>query len=139
MPSRLLILGLDGATWDVLTPLTAQGVMPNLRRLIEQSALPELNSTQPFITPVAWASFQTGCEPHEHGILDYRYYDHSRRQLCLSGTRQLRRTTLLETITVAGGDVVSLNLPLTFPPPAASGIVVGGLDSPSPRSALAHV
>lgn len=139
MPSKLLILGLDGATWDVLTPLTAQGVMPNLRRLIEQSALLELNSTRPFITPVAWASFQTGCDPHEHGILDYRYYGHARRQLCLSGTRQLRRATLLETISAAGGDVVSLNLPMTFPPPAASGIVVGGLDSPSPQAALAHV
>lgn len=140
MPSRLLILGLDGATWDVLTPLTAQGLMPNLQRLMQQSALLELNSTQPFITPVAWASFQTGCDPHEHGVLDYRYYDHGRRQLCLNGTRQLRRQTLLETIGAAGGDVVSLNLPLTFPPqPRASGIVVGGLDSPSPQAALSHV
>jgi predicted AlkP superfamily phosphohydrolase/phosphomutase len=140
MFSRLLILGLDGGTWDVLTPLTGSGLMPNLRRLMQDSALLELNSTQPFITPVAWASFQTGCDLHEHGILDYRYFDHRTRQLCLNGTTQLRRDTLFDAVSVAGGAVVSLNLPMTYPPvPDVQGIVVGGLDSPSSEAALAHV
>src|SRR5688500_17575259 len=140
MFSRLLILGLDGATWDVLTPFTAMGLMPNLRRLMHDSALLELSSTQPFITPVAWASFQTGCDPHEHGILDYRRFDHCARQLCLNGTPQVRRGTLLESATAAGGEVVSLNLPMTYPPsPGVRGLVVGGLDSPSPEAAMAHV
>lgn len=137
MSARLLILGLDGATWDVLTPLTAQGVMPNLRRLMQESALLELNSTQPFITPVAWASFQTGCDPHEHGILDYRAFDHRQRQLVLNNTTNLRGEGLLQTISAAGGDVVSLNLPMTWPVPAGvRGLVVGGLESPSIEAAL---
>jgi predicted AlkP superfamily phosphohydrolase/phosphomutase len=138
MFSRLLILGLDGATWDVLTPLTAMGVMPNLRRLMQESVLVELNSTQPFITPVAWTSFQTGCDPREHGILDYRYFDHDHRQLCLNNATRIRRETLFESVSAAGGEVVSLNLPMTYPSrTGVSGIVVGGLDSPSIRAALA--
>ncbi len=98
----------------------------------------ELNSTQPFITPVAWTSFQTGCDPHEHGILDYRYFDHQNRQLCLNNATRIRRETLFESVSAAGGDVVSLNLPMTYPARAGvRGVVVGGLDSPSIHAALA--
>ena len=140
MFSRLLILGLDGATWDVLTPFTAMGLMPNLRRLMHDSALLELSSTQPFITPVAWASFQTGCDPHEHGILDYRRFDHRTRQLCLNGTTQLQRSTLLDSVSAAGrrsGVAQSADDVSRFA--RREGHLVGGLDSPSPEAAMAHV
>ena len=33
---KLLIIGIDGATWTVIDPLLAQGRMPNMARLIEQ-------------------------------------------------------------------------------------------------------
>jgi predicted AlkP superfamily phosphohydrolase/phosphomutase len=136
--SRLLVIGLDGATYDLLVPWAESGRMSNLARLMATSARAVVNSTRPYITPVAWTTFQTGCDPHEHGILDYRYLDHRRRRLLLNHAGRIGRPTLFDSVSAAGGEVVSLNLPMTFPAPASvRGIVVGGLDSPSIDAALA--
>ena len=35
---KVMVLGLDGATWDVLEPLIRQGLLPNLSRLREQGS-----------------------------------------------------------------------------------------------------
>ncbi|HEX7448965.1 MAG TPA: alkaline phosphatase family protein [Pirellulales bacterium] len=136
--SRVLVIGLDGATFDLLEPWAASGRMPNLARLMQTSARATLNSTRPYITPVAWTTFQTGCDPQEHGILDYRYLDHGRRRLLLNHAGRIGRPTLFESVSAAGGQVVSLNLPMTYPASASvSGMVVGGLDCPSIDAALA--
>ena len=136
--ARLLVIGLDGATYDLLVPWAESGRMPNLARLMATSARVVVNSTRPYITPVAWTTFQTGCDPHEHGILDYRYLDHRRRRLLLNHAGRIGRPTLFDSISSAGGEVVSLNLPMTFPAPSSvKGIVIGGLDSPSIDAALA--
>jgi predicted AlkP superfamily phosphohydrolase/phosphomutase len=135
---RVLVIGLDGGTFDLLTPWAESGRMPNLARLMATSARATVNSTRPAITPVAWTTFQTGCDPHEHGILDYRYLDHHRRRLSLNHAGRIDRPTLFDAISASGGDVVSLNLPMTYPAPAAvRGMIVGGLDSPSIDAALA--
>lgn len=135
--SRVLVIGLDGATYDLLTPWARSGRMPNLAKLMQNSALAIVNSTKPYITPVAWTTFQTGCDPADHGILDYRYLDHRRRRLLLNHAGRISRPTLLEAVSAGGGEVVSLNLPMTYPAWATTrGIVVGGLDSPSIEAAL---
>ena len=135
---RVLVIGLDGATYDLLTPWARSGRMPNLARLMQKSALAVVNSTRPYITPVAWTTFQTGCDPAEHGILDYRYLDHRRRRLLLNHAGRIPCPTLFDTVSAGGGEVVSLNLPMTYPAWATTrGIVVGGLDSPSIEAALA--
>jgi predicted AlkP superfamily phosphohydrolase/phosphomutase len=135
---RLLVIGLDGATFDLLVPWAESGRMPNLARLMADSARAVVHSTKPYITPVAWTTFQTGCDPHEHGILDYRYLDHRHRRVLLNHAGRICRPTLFDAVSAAGGEVVSLNLPMTYPAPASvRGIVVGGLDSPSIEAALA--
>lgn len=134
---RVLIVGLDGGTYDVLAPLAAAGVMPHLARFMSRAALAELTSTEPAITPVAWTTLQTGCDPCQHGILDYRYLDHKTGLLRLNHAGRVRQPTLFDAVTVAGGQVVSLGLPMTYPPHSTwRGIVVGGIDSPSPAAAL---
>lgn len=134
---RVLVIGLDGATFDLLMPWAASGRMPNLARLMRTAARSTLHSTRPYITPVAWTTFQTGCDPQEHGILDYRYLDHRRRRLLLNHAGRIGRPTLFESVSSAGGQVVSLNLPMTYPASkSVDGMVVGGLDSPSIDAAL---
>lgn len=138
---RVMVLGLDGATYDVLTPLAHSGSMPNLARLMDTSALAQLNSTRPYITPVAWTTFQTGCDPQQHGIWDYRYVDHQQGRVLMNHAGRTACPTLFDVVSQSGGDVASLNLPMTYSPtPAkARGIVVGGLDSPSMEAAWAHL
>lgn len=134
----VLVIGLDGATFDVLVPLADRGVMPNLAHLMRRSAMSVLNSTCPTLTPVAWTSFLTGAGPETHGIFDFRYLDHNDGTLRLNHAGRVSCRTLLDEVSRAAGDVVSLNLPMTYPAGShLRGMVVGGLDSPSRDAVLA--
>ncbi|MCA9261657.1 MAG: alkaline phosphatase family protein, partial [Planctomycetales bacterium] len=68
---RTVLFGLDGATFTVLDPLMADGVMPNLRRFCDEGARCELASTPMPVTPQAWTSLATGRGAGSHGIHDF--------------------------------------------------------------------
>lgn len=134
---RTLVIGLDGGTYDVLVPLAQLGVMPNLATLLARSALFDCQSTAPAITPVAWTTFLTGALPEEHGILDYRYLDAGSGTLRLNQADCVRTPNLFDVVSPSG-DVVSINLPMTYPAAGSvSGLIIGGLDSPSTAAVLA--
>ena len=54
--SRLLVIGLDGATFDVLLPLIQDGTMPNLAALMHKGCWGNLSSTTPPFTAAAWST-----------------------------------------------------------------------------------
>lgn len=60
---RTLIIGLDGATFDLIGPLSQAGYLPNLSRLMEQGAYGPLNSWPNMNSAAAWSSIVTGCNP----------------------------------------------------------------------------
>ena len=63
MSRRTLLLGLDGATFDVLDPLMADGVMPSLQKLTASGVRASLRSTVPALTPPAWTNVGTYDNP----------------------------------------------------------------------------
>jgi len=68
---RLLLFGIDGATWDVIDPLLAQGRLPNLARLVREGSRAPLRTLVPTHSPRIWTTIATGVPPERHGILDF--------------------------------------------------------------------
>ncbi|MGD8454058.1 MAG: alkaline phosphatase family protein [Phycisphaerae bacterium] len=128
---RLLIIGLDGATFYVLDPLMQAGHMPNLRRFIENGVAGVLHSTQPPITPAAWTTFMTGKGPGQHGILDFEKYDAGEHKLTFNSTYQIEEKTLWELLSEKGLRVGSINVPMTYPPKPVNGFMISGFETPS--------
>src|SRR4051812_48719715 len=83
-----LLLGLDGATFDVLEPYWADGTMPFLKEFAGRGMRAGLRSTVPPLTPCAWTSMITGRPPGEHGVFDFvrvtRHTDHLEYQMATS-------------------------------------------------------
>ena len=73
---KVFVLGLDGATWDILRPLMDAGDMPNLARLVEQGSSGTLRSVFPPLSPVAWTGVMTGKNSGKHGVFEFLEYDH---------------------------------------------------------------
>ncbi len=134
--TRLLILGLDGATWTVLDPMRRLGLMPNLDALLARSAHGTLRSIVPPVTTAAWTSMMTGCGPARHGIFDHRYLDPSTGRMKVNHSERIRLPTFWHLLSDAGRSVVSLNVPATFPPLAVRGVCVSGMDAPHLDAAL---
>jgi tetratricopeptide (TPR) repeat protein/arylsulfatase A-like enzyme len=68
---RILIVGLDGADWNVIDPLRQAGRMPRLDRLVRDGVRARLRTISPVLSPVLWTSIATGVSPQRHGILDF--------------------------------------------------------------------
>lgn len=70
-PRRVLVVGWDGADWELLEGLIARGTMPNLARLRAAGSYGELAAFTPLLSPLIWTTIATGVPPEEHGVLDF--------------------------------------------------------------------
>ncbi len=71
LPRRVVLIGLDSASWGVLDTLTRQGRLPYLGHLIRTGAHGPLRATLPIRSPAIWTTIATGQASSRHGVRDY--------------------------------------------------------------------
>ncbi len=151
---RLVILGLDGLEPTLVEKFMAEGKLPNFSRLKKEGYYSPLATTTPAISPVAWSSFMTGCEPSKHNIFDFLDRDPRTYLPGLSSARirgpkkvlrvgkysiplskprveGLRRSVPFWNI-LGGRGIFStvLRVPITFPPERFAGHLFSGMCTP---------
>jgi len=131
---KAFLLGLDGATFDLLRPWLEAGHLPHLARLTQQGVWGELESTRPPTTAPAWVACVTGVNPGKHGVFDFHESPFLDPRRPLISSRSVRAPTLWQILTHHGRQVGLLNVPVCYPPEAVDGFVVGGMMSPGPES-----
>jgi predicted AlkP superfamily phosphohydrolase/phosphomutase len=132
---KVLVIGLDGATFDLIYPWVKEGKLPHLKKTMSQGTRGELNSTIPPISAAAWTSFLTGKNPANHGIFAFRTYDlsaYSCYDETLANSSFFAGTTIADYINSQGLSAGLISLPLTYPPWAINGFIIAGF--PTPRS-----
>lgn len=128
---RVLVIGLDGATFDLLQPWMEQGRLPHLAQIWKRSSFARLRSTIPPITASAWSSFQTGKNPGKHGLFDFTQYRPGSYETTFANARSLRAESLWHALSRHGKRVVVINVPMTYPPSAVNGFLISGMMTPS--------
>ncbi len=68
---KVLMIGLDGATWDLIKPWASQGHLPTFKKLLEQGVHGEMESTIPPWTIPAWNAISTGKNPGKLGFTHF--------------------------------------------------------------------
>ena len=134
---KTLVIGLDCATWRVMTPLLKQGSLPNLQRLIGNGTSGTLRSTIPPMTPLAWTSIITGVNPGKHGIYDFVVQDCETYRVTPANYSCLTRPAIWNIFNAYGKKVGVVNFPLAFPPPEVDSFFISGIASPEKES-FAH-
>lgn len=128
---RVLIIGWDGATFDLIRPWLARGRLPNLAKLVEQGASGPLQSTIPPWSFQAWSSFMTGKNPGKHGVYDFFRTPPGTYDLEFVNAGHRRGgETIWQLLSRAGKRVVSVSIPGTFPPDPVNGVMISGFDFP---------
>jgi predicted AlkP superfamily phosphohydrolase/phosphomutase len=126
--SRILVIGIDGATFDLVRPWAEQGSLPTLARLMAEGVHGPLESTLPPVTSPAWPTFATGKNPGKHGVFDF--IRPIGGQFELVNAASLRAPTLWDILSKAGRTVGVMNVPVTYPPSPVNGFVIAGMLSP---------
>lgn len=135
---KILIIGLDSATWDLMGPWADQGLLPNLRILRDTGVAGQLESAIPPLTPPAWTSFMTGKNPGKHGIFYFLEPQPGSYAMRYANAGSRRSKTIFGLLSEAGFTVTSINVPFTYPPEQLSGCQISGMDTPSEQSAFIH-
>ncbi|NNE44180.1 MAG: hypothetical protein HKN12_08215, partial [Gemmatimonadetes bacterium] len=125
-PPRVLVIGLDGATFDKMDPLIEEGVLPNLAALRERGVSGVLESTLPSVSPPAWASAITGVNPGKHNIYDFYKMSLSTTQGVLNTSRDRGARPVWHFLNEDGYKTGIMNIPMTFPPDSVDGFFISG-------------
>ena len=127
---RVLVLGLDGTALAVLRPLAAAGRLPHLARWLDTGVALPLRSTVPPMSFPAWSTFQTGRDPGDHGLFDFTQKVPGAYRVRFTNARDRAGESLFGAVSRAGGSVLALGMPATFPPEPVRGLLVSGFDAP---------
>ena len=130
---KVLIIGLDGATLDLLLPWVEEGHLPALKTLIETGVSGPLESTFPPLTGPAWSSFITGKSPGRHGVMEFFYRNKGTYKQVLNNRQNIDGKSLWKILGDAGDEVGIMGVPLTYPPEKVNGFLVTGLLTPPDR------
>lgn len=136
--NRVVVVGLDGATFDLITPWVQAGKLPTLARLLEESAAAPLESVLHPFTAQAWSSMVTGANQGKHRIFDFWERDFHTYGFRLTNASFRSLPALWTLLSQAGRHVIVLNVPMTYPPEAVNGVLVSGWDTPGMGAAFTY-
>ena len=130
MKSKVVVIGLDGGSFDLLKPWIDQGELPFLKKMMGEGISGELESVIPPVTAPAWNSFITGKNPGKHGIYDFFYRDEDFKPHPINSYTR-KDKAIWEIIGDEGGVSLVLNLPTTYPPRELKGALITDFLTPS--------
>ena len=123
---KLLIIGIDGGTLDIVLPLVKRGVLPNIENLINNGTYGTLLSTIPPVTAPAWSSFITGTNPGKHGVF-YFFKKGKDGERVLVNLRHMKGLPFWRVLNRHGSKVGLINIPLTYPPERVDRFMISGM------------
>jgi predicted AlkP superfamily phosphohydrolase/phosphomutase len=132
---RILVIGLDGATLDLVGPWARAGLLPTLARLIDHGVHGPLHAWPNMNSAAAWTSLVTGYNPGQHGIYDFGEAAPQRGHRWHPVTAADRRKDpFWRLLSAAGQHVGVLNVPVSYPADSVQGFMLSGMDAPGDRS-----
>lgn len=125
---ELLVIGFDGADYELMQQLMEDGKLSNLSKIAGKGVFGELESASIPITPCAWTSMLTGKNPGKHGIFDFTRVTPNGIEIV--SFDDVEDDTIFDILS-EDYKVGTLNIPATYPPRSVNGFMVGGMMSPN--------
>lgn len=122
---KTIVVGLDGAHFELLEPWMEEGELPNIKRAIEGGVTADMESVLPPVTSPNWKSYATGKNPGKLGIFWWENVDMAGQRVYYPDERKATHTEFWELI----GDRSSagvINVPMTYPPRDVEPFIVSG-------------
>jgi len=131
---KIVVIGLDSASWNVLMPLIEAGNLPTIGRLVANGVRGKLRSSVPPITFPAWKCYSTGKNPGKLGVYSFTRLDKEKRDLVFHTGADFKEKEIWDYLGHHGLRSCVINMPSTYPPKTINGIMISGMPIFSSRS-----
>ncbi len=128
---EVMVIGLDGATFDLIEPWVKEGKLPNLEKCLNRGGVARLRSTPLSNSAQAWSSFITGKNPGKHGIYDFFEPKRDDYGIRFINASFRKGKSLWKILSEGGKSVGVINVPISYPAEEVNGFFISGLDAPS--------
>jgi predicted AlkP superfamily phosphohydrolase/phosphomutase len=128
---KILVIGLDGVSWNVLNPLIEMGLMPNLKKLKNEGVHGDLKSSNPPVTYPAWKCYSTGKDPSQLGVYWWMNVDIRNRKIKINNSSSFKGKDIWDYLGEIGKRTIVINMPCTYPAKKINGIMISGPPSPN--------
>ena len=118
---RVIMLGVNGAEWDIIKPLLVRGEMPNLAWVISRGVSGKLRTVSAPNCPKVYSIFETSRPPEENGITGFKVNGET------AVSSLLKAPPLWSLLSNSGISVGMANVPATFPAPRVNGYLITGM------------
>ncbi|MFZ5554803.1 MAG: alkaline phosphatase family protein [Bacteroidota bacterium] len=68
---KVLVIGWDACEWKVVNELIGKGLMPTLKKFLEEGTSGKIATLEPPLSPMLWTSIATGKRAEVHGITGF--------------------------------------------------------------------
>lgn len=136
--AKVFVIGLDGATLDLIMPWVEQGKLPALKRLMGSGISGELNSTVLPISAPAWASFVTGKNPGKHKVFDFMERGRGSYDQVPVNSRSRDGKAVWNLLNDVGKKVGLINIPVTYPSEEVDAFMITGFPTPETKRGFVH-
>ena len=128
-PQKVVVVGLDGMTLRVLSPLWRDGELPTFDRLRREGAWGSFMTYGTASSPQVWTTMATGQRVRVHGIDDFVRASSGYRAVPLKSS-DWRSPALWHLLGSEGQRVAVINWLMTWPPEPVEGYMVPRLEGP---------
>ncbi|MFC7021148.1 MULTISPECIES: alkaline phosphatase family protein [Haloarcula] len=122
---RTVVVGLDGAGFDLLDSWLEEGKLPTIARVMDSGVRGQLESVLPPVTSPNWKAYATGKNPGKIGIYWWENIDVANRRVYYPSERKQTNTEYWE-ILANESDVGVIGVPTTYPPKRVGSFFVSG-------------
>ena len=131
---KTVIIGLDGATFDIIRPLAAAGRLPVIGRLMREGSSSPLRSTILPNSFPGWASCTTGTSEGMHGVFSPFIKNPGSYTVRAMSGRDIMTRHVWDLLGEQGGRSIVVNVPTAYPPEPLNGLMITGMLTPGLRS-----
>lgn len=115
--AKVIVIGLDGCTWNIIKPLVNQGKLPTFAKLMKNGAYGNLESSIPYSTFPAWKCYSTGKNPGKiGGITAFVRPDLNKHDIVLNDSTSFKSEEIWDILNKHKFTCGILNMPTTYPP-----------------------
>ena len=131
MTKKCIVIGLDGATFDIINPMIKEGELPTFKKIMKNGCYGKLKSTPIPISPSAWSSFITGLNPGGHRIFGFFKPLKNSYSVTVTNSTDRKGIEMWDALNKSGKTCGAVNIPLTYPAKDINGFMISGYPSPA--------
>jgi predicted AlkP superfamily phosphohydrolase/phosphomutase len=134
---KVLVIGIDGATWKTLDEIINGNHMPYLQKLLKNSSKGNISSTIPPISPAAWGTIQSGKDAISNNIYEFYCFNKDSKDFEIVNSNFLKND-IWEILSKVKKKISVVNVPMTYPPKKVNGQIIAGILTPSLESEFTY-